>query len=94
MISLTRDGDTFFLTSDDANGENDAMGSAISQGAPHLLKLYEDTPLDDDGILRVPFGKDDWGGLIEVCESLAVESGVDPDEAEACGEQVEQALNA
>lgn len=93
MLTLTRDNDRFIFASDDEAGENGALQDAIEDRAPHLLASFNDTPVSDDGTLRFGFAKEDWPSCIEVCESLAMSGMIDPDAAEAMGEQVEKALD-
>lgn len=91
MFRLDRtDDDTFTLVSDDRNAENVLIGDAISECLPHLLPDFEDSPTDDEGLLRFAVKREDWAGLSDALSHLGIEGMVQgADEAE---ELVEIAL--
>lgn len=93
MLTLTRsDPDTFTLTSDDKNAENAALGEAIDQAAPHLLKQFDETEADDDGQLILSFPREEWSSLLEILDSLDPDD-VDPERSMAMADEVDQALH-
>lgn len=84
MLTIERTADEILtLVSDDANAENIALSVAVEAAAPHWLKSWNETLVDDEGMLRYAVHRDEWWSLIEVLETL--EPGV-------WDEQVEEAL--
>jgi hypothetical protein len=94
MLQIQREADeTLVLVSDDKNAENDALSTAIDEGAPHLLKAWEDTEMGDDGLLRFYVQKPDWLSLLDVIELLSDSGAVDPDDILAIDTVLNNALD-
>lgn len=91
MLTISQQGSTLVLASDDANAENAVLEAAIEYGAPHWLPDYREAPIGADGILRFAVKRDEWGSLREVIEHLAA-FGLDAAELEAIEDAVEQAI--
>lgn len=91
MLKTEHEGEVITLISDDANAENAAIGEAVDKAAPHLLAVYDEIPVDDEGTLRWKFPVNEWTSLMEILDDLSNRDGVNPDEANDAYEVVEDA---
>lgn len=83
MLRIEKADDTITFVSDDKNAENNMLGDAINEGAPHLLGAFEDTPMDDDDLLKFSVARDEWSSVLEILDLLEVPyEGVTYDEIE------------
>lgn len=83
MLKVEHQERTITVISDDAHGENVALGESIEFVAPQLAGAYAATPFED-GVLRWEVDQGDWENLLEVLEAVGLEDnpGVNPDELE------------